>query len=145
MQPRDEAGRFVVLYKPEFCQQMIDLAAQGYSMNGVAGKLGVTRRTLYYWRDAHPEFAEAMEIAITAAGAFWEERLIEMSKDGAKGNASVVIFGVKNRAREDWLDVQRQELTGADGGPLATENKTTVDVTGLSDEQLAALASIRTG
>lgn len=40
-----------------------------------------------------------------------------------------------------WQDKQTLEHTGADGGPVQTETK--LDVTGLTDEQLRALSSIR--
>lgn len=35
----------------------------------------------------------------------------------------------------------KQELTGADGGPIQTENK--LDLSGLTDEQVRAIASIK--
>jgi hypothetical protein len=36
--------------------------------------LGVTRRRLISWEQAHPEFAEAMEIALDQALAWWETK-----------------------------------------------------------------------
>ena len=42
-------------------------------------------------------------------------------------------------------DLSAVTLTGADGGAVQHELKTTLNVAGLSDEQLAALASIHTG
>jgi hypothetical protein len=45
-------------------------------------------------------------------------------------------------ARELGL-ADRSELTGKDGGPIQSENKTTLDVSGLDTAQLEALASIR--
>lgn len=49
-----------------------------------------------------------------------------------------VIFDLKNN--HGWRDKTEQELTGADGGPIRTDNR--IDVGSLSDEQLRALASI---
>lgn len=49
-----------------------------------------------------------------------------------------IIFDLKNN--HGWKDKTETELTGADGGPIRSETK--VDVTGLTEEQLRALASI---
>lgn len=49
-----------------------------------------------------------------------------------------IIFDLK--ANHGWQDKQTLEHTGADGGPI--QSQATVDVTGLSPEQLAVLASI---
>lgn len=49
-----------------------------------------------------------------------------------------IIFDLK--ANHGWQDKQTLEHTGADGGPI--QSQATVDVTGLSPEQLQALASI---
>jgi len=57
------------------------------------------------------------------------------SHDQGGGNATAAIFGVKNRAKDDWADVTKTELTGKDGGPVSH----TLDVTKLTDDQLKAL------
>ena len=49
-----------------------------------------------------------------------------------------IIFDLK--ANHGWQDKQTLEHTGTDGGPI--QSQATVDVTGLSPEQLQALASI---
>ena len=46
-------------------------------------------------------------------------------------------------AKHLGLVTERREHSGPGGGPIQTEGKTTVDVSGLSDDQLRALASIR--
>jgi len=48
-----------------------------------------------------------------------------------------------NLARHLKLLTEKVEHSGPDGGPIRTEGTTTLDVSALTDEQLAALASIR--
>ena len=51
-------------------------------------------------------------------------------------------LALKNRSRaaSGWHhDVQKTELTGADGAPIQTEVKTTIDATALAPEARAAL------
>lgn len=49
-----------------------------------------------------------------------------------------LIFDLKNN--HGWKDTTQQELTGPDGGPIKTESRP--DMSGLTSEQLAALAAI---
>lgn len=103
-------------YKPEYCQIAIDTLSEGHSISGLAGKLGVSRMTVFNWRDAHPEFDAACQIGIQGAVYWWEQRAHEAAMGKTKGNPAVIIFGLRNRAAEDWRD--RVEHTGADGGPI---------------------------
>ena len=138
----DEAGRFESKYDPAYCGEVRQYGEDGYSTSAMAAKLKVSRQTLYNWAESHPEFAAALDQGIALAGAWWEDRLRDIAR-GEDGNATAAIFGVKNRSRDDWRDVSGVELSGVGGKPI--ETRTTLDVTGLSDEQLAVLASIPTG
>jgi hypothetical protein len=50
-----------------------------------------------------------------------------------------LIFDLKNN--HGWKDQTQQEVSGPNGAPIQTEGK--LDVTGLTPEQLRALASIK--
>lgn len=52
--------------------------SEGYSIDSFAGKVGVSRVTLYNWFKAHPELAEAKEIGLMKSLLFWEK----LGKDG---------------------------------------------------------------
>ena len=82
--------------------------AKGHSIAGFAGEIGVGRRTVFDWATTYPEFSAALEIATPKAVLFWEQKLIECAENG-KGNVTACIFGLKNRAHEDWRDVQKIE------------------------------------
>ena len=49
------------LYRQEYCQKLIDHMASGLSFESFAATIGTSRRVLYIWRDAHPEFLHALE------------------------------------------------------------------------------------
>jgi hypothetical protein len=54
----------------------------------------------------------------------------------------MITLALKNRSRaaSGWHhDIQKTELTGADGGAIQTEVKTTIDATALAPEARAAL------
>lgn len=104
-------------YKSEFCDQAIEHLGTGLSIMGLAGELGVCRATLYNWKETHQEFAEAIDIGLAKGAAAWEKRLIKIA-DAGGGNPTAAIFGLKNRAHEEWKDRQEHELTGKDGGAI---------------------------
>jgi len=117
---RNEAGQFSVVYQPEFCQIAVETLSEGHSLTGLAGRLGVARSTVFKWRDDYPEFNEACIQGMAAATYWWEQRARE-SAAGGKGNPATIIFGLKNRAADDWRE--RIEHTGADGGAIETVSR----------------------
>jgi hypothetical protein len=111
------------LYKPEYCEQMIAHCKQGYSFDSFAGKLLISRETLYNWRKEHTEFFDAANISKEACRTFWET----VGRNGVMGMREITIAGetkelgafnggswqfvMKNFFRDEWSDtyVQRNE------------------------------------
>ncbi len=98
-------------YKPEYCEVAAKVLAGGESYAAVCAELDICRSTLYNWRDAHPEFASALNKGLQKAQREWER----IGKDGVEGNlekfsASPWIFTMKNRFREDYKE-DKQEKT----------------------------------
>lgn len=107
-------------YQPEYCEEVIACLAEGHSVTAFAGRIGVSRVTVFNWANEYPEFFNALKIGQARAVEFWEKILAKVARDGG-GNATAVIFALKNRAAEDWSDKVVTELTGKDGGPIQTE------------------------
>jgi DNA-binding XRE family transcriptional regulator len=61
-------------YQPRFCKVVVNQGRQGKSRTQIAVYLGVSRKRLKAWEKEHPEFAEAMEIALDYARAWWENK-----------------------------------------------------------------------
>ncbi len=129
------------IYKPELGQMLIEAMATGLSAEAAAAKVGIGARTLFTWQQQHPQFQQAIQEGRHRALLFWEERAIAIAH-GKPGNAQLITLALKNRSRaaSGWHhDVQKTELTGADGAPIQTEVKTTIDATALAPEARAAL------
>lgn len=122
-------------YDPAYCEHVIDFLAQGYSITAFAGSVRVSRQTVYQWAEDHPEFSDALNIARAAAALWWENRLRDVA-EGSEGSATAAIFGLKNRAADDWRDKQSLEHSGPDGGPIQTED------TGARDRLASLLARL---
>ena len=97
-------------YKPQMCDEVLPFMAQGYSTTALAGHLKVSRQTLYDWMDAHPEFLDAVKEGQAASAIWWEDCLRDNAQKG-EGNATAAIFGLKNRASDDWRDKREHDHT----------------------------------
>ena len=91
------------LYRPEYCDKLIDWAKQGLGYESFASVPGVSIQTLYDWEKAHPEFLEAKKKAQAHLMAWWE-------RAGIKGEipTGTWIFNMKNRF--GWRDRQPEEV-----------------------------------
>jgi hypothetical protein len=137
--PRDPAKRPVgrpSLYKPEYCERVIELGKQGCSPAEIASEFDVDRVTLRNWADDHPEFFTALTRAKVHEQAWWE-RAGKSGMVADKFNAQVWTKSVSARFRDDYAE--RKEITGAAGGPLAVAS---VDLRGLSDAELATMQTL---
>lgn len=133
--PKRPVGR-PSLYRPEYCERVIELGKQGCSPAEIASEFDVDRATLRNWAEENPEFLTAITRAKIHEQAWWEKA----GKAGLlanKFNAQVWTKSMSARFREDYTE--RKELTGADGGPVAV---TAVDLRGLSDAELATMQTL---
>lgn len=96
-----------------------------------AESVNIARTTHYLWMDNDPEYKEAVKAIDEAAIDFAESKLFELI-DGARKevvtqdgiqvikdtpNPTATIFYLKTKAKHRGY-VERQEITGADGGPV---------------------------
>lgn len=124
-------------YKPEYCEMLIEAADRGLTLMAFAGSIGKCYNTVYNWGEKYPDFAAAREIADAKFDAYWEERLRNIAETG-KGNPVTVFFILKNRLPHYWRDVQRQEISGPDQGPVKID-LSSEDLRGMSDSMLQLL------
>ncbi|ATQ67913.1 hypothetical protein CQW49_08455 [Methylosinus trichosporium OB3b] len=88
------------------------LGANGHTIAGIAGRLGVTRETVYEWARRHPEFSDALQRSKAAAVAFYESRLIHIAQHGGGvGSAAACIFALKARASHEWLPPRAPDIS----------------------------------
>lgn len=67
--PKHPGGR-PTKYQPEFCDEIIEMGNQGYSVHEMAKKLQVNHTSLYEWARKHPEFSTAFSRARNNSMAF---------------------------------------------------------------------------
>lgn len=104
------------LFDPAYCDMVIEHMAKGHSLTSFAGVISVDPRTVTRWasesdEQSKPDFCHAVKVGRAKAVTVWEEKALKVA-DGGDGNATMVIFGLKNRARDDWADVTKTEHSG---------------------------------
>lgn len=94
-------------------------------------KVDIARSTHYLWMNSDPEYKEAVQAIDEAAIDFAEGKLFELIGGAKKEvvtehgiqtvkdapNPTATIFYLKTKAKHRGY-VERQEITGADGGPV---------------------------
>lgn len=108
------------LYKPEYCEKIVELASEGKGWAEIAHTLGVTRTTLYEWGDKHPDFSTALTRAKVAEQAWWEDTG-RKSLFADKFQAAVWSKSMSARFRDDYTERTKAEITGKDGEPFGGE------------------------
>jgi hypothetical protein len=76
-------------YKPEYCQKIVELMANGCSEYEVAWNFKVCYKTLTRWATQHPEFKESFDLAKTARLA----RLTKIMRERLEAGVPINIPG----------------------------------------------------
>ena len=120
------------LYKPEFCETVIELGKQGKSITQMAAKLDVDKATVLRWRDEKEEFCTALTRALTYSQDWWENEAQLGLKD-RNFNAAIWHKSVASRFREDYAD--RRD----DAPQITIVTNSAIDVRQLDDDAREAL------
>jgi|ERR1019366_4473160 hypothetical protein len=124
-------------YKPPFVAQAAKLAKLGATDIEVADFFGVTVRTLYSWKNAHPKFLQSLKAGKEEADNRVERSLFQRAcgyeQDALKifmpagaekpvmaeyrevisPDTTACIFWLKNRRRDEWRDKVETEVSGS--------------------------------
>jgi len=97
-------------YDPVFCETAEQILSEGYSEAVLAGELGVCIDTVTEWKKVHPDFSASIKIGRAKGARVWEDRLRVLAERN-EGNATGIIFGLKNRQPDAWKDKTEVDAT----------------------------------
>jgi transposase len=116
-------------YKPEMCEKLLDLMAEGKTDTQTCAMLDISHDSLARYRRQHPELAEAYNKGKLLQQAAWEALGMQIVTGQIKGaNATVYIFLMSNLFKTHYT--QRADTA-------VQVNLTNNAVGGLSNEELA--------
>lgn len=125
-------------YKPEYCEQIIELGKQGKSIAQMAAHFDVDKASIYDWAASQEDFSTALARAKAHSQTWWENKAQE-NMDNRNFNAQLWLKSVASRFREDYTEKQVTELTGADGGAVKIESTSKIDARELDPDAREAL------
>ncbi len=111
-------------------KQISLMAGIGLTHGQIAKIIGISDETLRKYYDKELEVSAAMMNAQVA------QNLYSIATSKGAGAVASAIFWMKTRG--GWREVERKEITGKDGAPIAI-NTNKLDVSQLDDDQLEAL------
>lgn len=105
------------LYRPEYCELLMEHMSKGFSFTSFGGEIGRGRTTLFEWLDEHPEFRRAKDVGHEKAKKFFEAMAIgKMDGSIAKGDTPLLTLFLRTRFRDEYTD--RVEIANADDTSL---------------------------
>lgn len=136
---------FIRAFKPEMVEQVHTLVAElGANKTQVAKVLNVSPQTVENWKEKLPDFGDAVKAAEKEANekvkaalykrclGFKREAVKIMQYQGEVVEANYMEYyppdvqacleWLKKRDPENWRDITRQEITGADGASIPVIN-----------------------
>jgi len=96
-------------FKPEMCDQLIELGKVGASQKMMFANIGISSGAAQTFKKNHPEFAEALDMAITHSQAYWETQLLANVKNKAF-NSRVAEIALRGQFPSDYRDDKSSKL-----------------------------------
>ena len=96
-------------FKPEMCNQLIELGKVGASQKMMFASVGISSGAAQTFKKNHPEFAEALDMAITHSQAYWETQLLANVENKAF-NSRVAEIALRGQFPSDYRDDKSSKL-----------------------------------
>jgi len=97
---------------PQGLEKIASWAESGLMLADIANNMGVSRSTLFNWREKSPDIQAALKRGEDVAIERVENRLYE---DACNGNTTAQIFYLKNKRPDKWRDKRDTEISGGSG------------------------------
>jgi hypothetical protein len=96
-------------YTPEMCNQIVELGKTGASQKMIWSQLGISKSTADTYRKKYPEFAEALDLALVHAQAYWETMMLA-NIENKNFNSRMVEIALRGQFSADYREVRDQKI-----------------------------------
>jgi len=93
------------VFKPEMCDRMIELGQQGASQKMIWAEMGITKDVAKSWQKKYPEFADALDMALVHAQAYWEREMLANVNNRAY-NSRLAEIALRGQFPQDYKDTR---------------------------------------
>lgn len=126
------------LYKPEYCQMLIDHMSKGLSYESFCAITNTCEDTLREWEKVHEEYSASKKTAFYLNRLFWEKKGVDHLGDKSF-NSTIWIFNMKNRFPKQWrekIEVDANQKIDAKVEMTDSEKETHTEVMNLAKEYI---------
>ena len=96
-------------FKPEMCERLIELGKQGASQKMMWADIGISKGVAEDWKKKHPEFADALDLALVHSQAFWEREML--ANVGNKAfNSRIAEIALRGQFPQDYKETREQKI-----------------------------------
>ena len=96
-------------FKPEMCDRMIEMGKQGASQKMIWSELGISKNNAESLKKSNPEFAEALDMALVHAQAYWERELLANIEN--KGyNSRLAEIALRGQFQSDYRETRDNKV-----------------------------------
>ena len=97
------------VFKPEMCQRIIEMGKEGASQKMMFADIGINKGVADTWKKNHPEFADALDSAVTNAQAYWEREILANVNN--KGfNSRLAEIALRGQFQQDYRETRDIKL-----------------------------------
>ena len=92
-------------YNPAMCERMIELGKLGSSQKMIWSELGISKSTAELYKKTHPDFAEALDMALVHSQAHWEREILANIEN--KGyNSRLAEIALRGQFQSDYRETR---------------------------------------
>lgn len=96
-------------FDPAMCERMIELGKLGASQKMIWSDLGISKTSAETLKKNHPEFAEALDMALVHSQAHWERELLANIEN--KGyNSRLAEIALRGQFQQDYRETRDTKL-----------------------------------
>lgn len=92
-------------YDPSMCKTMIEMGKLGASQKMIWSQLGISKSTAETYKKKHPEFAEALDLALVHSQAYWETQLLA-NVDNKNFNSRLAEIALRGQFQQDYRETR---------------------------------------
>jgi hypothetical protein len=96
-------------YDPAMCNRMIELGKLGASQKMIWSDLGISKGTADIWKKKYPDFAEALDLALVHAQAYWERELLA-NVDNKNYNSRLAEIALRGQFQQDYRETRDTKI-----------------------------------
>lgn len=97
------------MFKPEMCERIIELGKEGASQKMMFANIGINKNTADAWKKNHPEFADALDTAVTHSQAYWEKMILD-NVNNRGFNSRIAEIALRGQFQADYRETRDIKL-----------------------------------